>query len=292
MNKNNNIFNIFIWVYILLICYIIYNKYSFELFDFSILNYEIDNIKYVEKNEDEFNDILRKIKGKAKTYYSNIVLITSKIIVSSRRFDYAKNRSIYSTETRYEQTFDTIESIRKKIPDACIFLIDNSNLDIYMYNKLNDLCDVFINPINDKKLKYYTDKNLYKSIAEGYQIMYFLDLFKQLDIKFDRFFKISGRYYLNDTFNYNKYVNNNIIFSNNNKWGIFYYTCFYMIPYSKFNLYENSYKILYNNIKNTELVQNSIEFILPQLIGFENIKLVNHLGVTQRIAVRDEISDI
>ena len=65
-----------------------------------------------------------------------------------------------------------------------------------------------------------------------------------------------------------------------------------MIPYSKFNLYEKSYKILYNNINNTELVENSIEFILPSLIGFENIKLVDHLGVTQRIAVRDEISDI
>ena len=292
MDKNNNIFNIFIWVYILLICYIIYNKYSFELFDFSMLNYEIDNIKYVEKNNEEFNDILSKIRQKTKTYYPNIVLITSKIIVSRIRFDYVENRSIYSTETRYEQTLDTIESIRKNIPDVCIFLIDNSNLDIDMYNKLNKLCDVFINPINDKKLKYYTDRNIYKSIAEGYQIMYFLDLFKQLDIKFDRFFKISGRYYLNDTFNYNKYLNNDIIFSNNDKWGIYYYTCFYMIPYSKFNLYEKSYKILYNNINNTELVENSIEFILPSLIGFENIKLVDHLGVTQRIAVRDEISDI
>jgi hypothetical protein len=161
-----------------------------------------------------------------------------------------------------------------------------------MYNKLNRLCDVFINPINDKKLNYYTDKNLYKSIAEGYQIMYFLDIFKQLDIKFDRFFKISGRYYLNDTFNYNKYLNNDIIFSNNDKWGIYYYTCFYMIPYTKFNLYENAYKIIYNNIKNIELVQNSIEYILPHLIGLDNIKLVDYLGVTQRIAIRDEISDI
>ena len=276
MDKNNNIFNIFIWVYILLICYIIYNKYSFELFDFSMLNYEIDNIKYVEKNNEEFNDILSKIRQKTKTYYPNIVLITSKIIVSRIRFDYVENRSIYSTETRYEQTLDTIESIRKNIPDVCIFLIDNSNLDIDMYNKLNKLCDVFINPINDKKLKYYT------------KIISIVNIYNE----FDRFFKISGRYYLNDTFNYNKYLNNDIIFSNNDKWGIYYYTCFYMIPYSKFNLYEKSYKILYNNINNTELVENSIEFILPSLIGFENIKLVDHLGVTQRIAVRDEISDI
>jgi hypothetical protein len=292
MDKNNNLFNIFIAIYIVLICYIIYNKYTFELFDFSMLNYDIDNIKYIDKNTEEFNDILSKIRGKTRTYYSNIVLITSKIIVSSKPFSYVENRSIYSTETRYEQTLDTIESIRKKIPDSCIFLIDNSNLDRDMYNKLNELCDVFINPIYDKKLKYYTDRNIYKSIAEGYQIMYFLDLFKQLDIKFDRFFKISGRYYLNNKFKYNKFLSNNIIFSSNNEFGIFYYTCFYMIPYTKFNLYENSYKILYNNIKNTELVENSIEFILPQLIGFENIKLVNRLGVTQRIAVWNEVVDI
>ena len=95
MDKNNNLFNIFIWLYILLICYIIYNKYSFELFDFSMLNYEINNINNVEKNEEEFNDILKNIRKKIKTYYPNIVLITSKIIVSSTRLDYVENRSIY-----------------------------------------------------------------------------------------------------------------------------------------------------------------------------------------------------
>ena len=265
---------------------------------FNNLNYNINNSSYLinRLNNEEFNYILNKSKLKVKSNYTNIVLITSKIIVSRNIFSYISTRSIYSIETRYKQTIETIESIRKNIPDVCIFLIDNSNFEnryIYMHNELNKLCDIFINPLNNKELNYYTDINKYKSIAEGYQIMYFLDIFNQLNIKYDHFFKISGRYYLNNSFDYNNYKTNDIIFSNDRKLSmLYYYTCFYMIPYSKFILYVNAYKIIYNNIENTELIEQNIEYVLPMLIKLKNIRLIDNLGVTQRIAVRDEISDI
>jgi hypothetical protein len=65
-----------------------------------------------------------------------------------------------------------------------------------------------------------------------------------------------------------------------------------MISYSKFDLYVNAYKILYNNINNERLIEQNIEYILPMLIKLDNIKLIDNLGITQRIAVRNEISDI
>ena len=265
---------------------------------FNNLNYNINNNSYIinRLNDDEFNYILNKSKLKVKSNYTNIILITSKILVSRNIFSYISIRSIYSIENRYKQTIETINTIRKNIPDVCIFLIDNSNFEngyIYMHNELNNLCDVFINPLHDSELYYYTNVNKYKSVAEGYQIMYFLDIFNQLNIKYDHFFKISGRYYLNDSFNYDNYKTNDIIFSNDRKLNVlYYYTCFYMIPYSKINLYIYAYKIIYNNIKNIELIEQNIEYVLPMLIKLENIRLIDNLGVTQRIAIRDEISDI
>jgi hypothetical protein len=267
---------------------------------FLTLNYNInsDNNKYIidRSKNDEFKYILNKVKSNIKLYYTNVVLITSKIIVSRNIFSYIFKRSIYSIEERFKQTLDTIKSIRKYIPDACIILIDDSNFEngyIYINTELNNLCDIFINPLNDKDLHYYTNVNKYKSIAEGYQIMYFLDIFNNLNIKFKNFFKISGRYYINDTFNYNNYTDNNIIFSYDKKLDfIYYYTSFYMIPYSKFDLYVNAYKVLYNNKNNEDLIGNNIEYILPHLIELKNIKVLNNLGITQRIAVKNEISNI
>jgi hypothetical protein len=265
---------------------------------FSDISYTVDdNLHIIDRhNDDEFKYILNKAIRKVKPYYSNIVLITSKIIVSNNSFSYVQKRSIYTIETRFKQTIETIESIRKNIPNACIFLIDDSNFEksfVYMHSKLNDICDVFINPLTDSNLSYYTNVNKHKSIAEGYQIIYFLDIFNKLNIKYDRFFKISGRYIINNSFNINTYITNNIIFSHDQKLNfLYYYTCFYMIPYQKFNMYTNAYKILYINKHNEEFIENNIEFILPMLLKLENIKLIHNLGITQRIAVRDEISDI
>jgi hypothetical protein len=301
MDKNNNLFKFIICIYLIIIGYIIYINYNNESYNndvFSSLDYNISDNKYVinRNDDDEFKNIVSNVQSKINSHYSNIVLITSKIIVSENSFSYVPNRSAYSIETRYNQTIDTITSIRTYIPNTCIFLIDNSNFDekyIHMHNKLNEICDFFINPLNNTELDYYTNINKYKSIAEGYQIIYFLDVFNQLNVKYDRFFKISGRYYLNNSFNINNYLSNNIIFSKDLSLNyIYYYTCFYMIPHDKFKMYVDAYKIIYLNINNIDFIQNDIEYNLPQLIKLENIKLIPELGVTQRISVSGQESNI
>ena len=269
------------------------NRYIFDE-----LNYDIDYNRYIidRSTDNEFYNIVKKTKLQIKSIYKNVVLITSKIIVSNNAFSYTKTRSIYSTEQRLLQTKNTIKTIREKIPNVCIFLIDNSEFnDKYKYinNELENICDVFINPVNNIELNYYTNVNKYKSIAEAYQIIYFLDLFNKLDIKYDQFFKISGRYYINNTFNYNNYVTDKIIFANDKNLDFMYcYTSFYMIPSLKFNSYFNAYKVIYNNRHNEKLVEQNIEYILPMLLKVKNIKIVANLGITQIIAVRHEISNI
>lgn len=307
MNKNN----IFFLVLLLIIIIGIYNRNISEFYSADNINYSDDKhsiflkIKYdinndktiIDRSDDnEYRYILNKTINKLKSYYPNIVLVTSKIIVSNNSLSYISHRSIYTSETRFKQTLETIESVRRYIPNACIFLIDDSDFEkeyIYMSKKLNDICDVFINPLTDTDLHYYTNVNKYKSIAEGYQIMYFLDIFNNLNIKFDRFFKISGRYFINNSFDINKYMTNTIVFSPDlTKGYTYYFTCFYMFPYEKFQLYVDAYKILYINKDNENFIQHEIEFILPMLLKLENITIVNKLGITQRIAVWDIINDI
>jgi hypothetical protein len=294
MDKNNIFIIICLFLFIGLINLIIEKNNRVKK---PILNIIDDFNSIIDRtNDSEFNYIVNKIKRNTKSSYSNIILITSKIIVSRNTFSYVNNRSIYTIETRFKQTIETIESIRKYIPDVCIFLLDDSNFEkgfIYMHTKLNDVCDIFINPINNKELHHYTNVNKYKSIAEGYQIIYFLDILNQLDIKYDRFFKISGRYFINKTFDYNNYLTDDITFSKKMDVDIIYYnTSFYMIPYSKFKLYRNAYNILYKNKDKEHIIENNIELLLPTFIQFENIKLITNMGITQRIAVWNEISNI
>src|SRR4051812_39694939 len=102
----------------------------------------------------------------------NITIINSKIIVSDNPFSYTTTRSIYSTEERYKQTIDTINSVKKYIPNNFIIMIDNSDLNNEMKNYFIENVDIFINPYNNIYLKYDTDNNECKAISELSQIKF------------------------------------------------------------------------------------------------------------------------
>lgn len=222
----------------------------------------------------------------------NIVLVTSKIVVSNNPFTYSKTRSIYSTSERYQQTLETINSIRKKIPDSFIVLLDNSILEKDLISTLENCVDKFINIIDDDILNYYTNECKFKAFGDIYQQIKFFDSFlKYIDTSnIINFFKISGRYIVNDNFDYELYNNDNTVIKKN-KLVLdreYYYTCFYKI--SKCTLH-NYFLDLKNIIENKEKYQNlDCEVIIGNLcMKYQNIKVINTLGITQRIAVVDEI---
>ena len=229
--------------------------------------------------------------------YENVVLITSKIYVSNNKFSYTNKRSIYTKEERYEQTINTINSIKKYIPNVFIVLIDNSIFTENEKDALINNTNIFINH-NDKILDYYTNSNEIKALAELCQIKYALNLINNYNIKFNNFFKITGRYIVNDKFLYDTYA---IIFKNDNtfkrnkslKDRLYYYTCFYKISQNNFNDYVNKIYELYSELvlKPYESTYNVIdlEFLLPSQLPFKEI---NDLGITQYISCFNEISDI
>jgi hypothetical protein len=229
--------------------------------------------------------------------YENIVLITSKIYVSNNKFSYTEKRSIYTKEERYVQTINTINSIKKYIPNVFIVLIDNSAFTENEKDVLINNTNIFIN-YNDKILDYYTNNNEIKAIAELCQLKYALNVINNYNIKFNNFFKITGRYIINNNFLYDIYAKNyknDNIFKKNKliKDRLYYYTCFYKISQNNFNDYVNKIYELYNELvlKSYENIYNVIdlEFLLPSQLQFKEI---NDLGITQFISCFNEISDI
>lgn len=128
----------------------------------------------------------------------NLVLVTSVINAPS-------NLSIHSSEERFLQLKEqTIPSIRKKIPNSFIVLIEGGEMDDFTLNKIET---------TDADHVFYTDvKTLGKSMGEISMINVFLssEKFKVLDDEnsFTEIYKISGRYFLTDEFVYKKLGDN------------------------------------------------------------------------------------
>ena len=111
----------------------------------------------------------------------------------------------------------------------------------------------------------------------------------KLDLKI---YLISGRYVINEKFNYYKLEGNNNIFKKNNSIGIenFYYTSFYKISNKNYN----QYKKCIDDILNENLKINNyepLEVLLSRYLNY-NFELIDNFGITERIAVINYITDI
>lgn len=120
---------------------------------------------------------------------------------------------IYNTEQRTEQTLATIANVKSKIPDAKIFLLEMSGIGLsedqknLLMGKVDHLID-FSTDKNVVGLFNSTDNwDVVKNVTE---VMCFRAALKTLldsgvVFHIDRFFKVSGRYLLNDDFDINYY---------------------------------------------------------------------------------------
>lgn len=125
------------------------------------------------------------------------------------------NYGIYSAAERIKQTLATAQSVRKYIPDATIFLVDNSKVDVQSdesaeFDELLDLVDYYIDNSDDGDIQHF--HNNVSNYDIGKNSMEVLGTIKALQhIALDqtlkaelensnRIFKLSGRYELTDKF--------------------------------------------------------------------------------------------
>ena len=200
----------------------------------------------------------------------NLVIITSVINISSNRLDYTKIRSVFSTHERYIQTMITIECL-SKIKDKKILFIEGSEIDKDYEKTIKNIVDFYINIKNDHQLKAIID-GLSKGRAEATLT---IEALKYVNIeKFDNIFKISGRYYLNDSYEESVFDENVSIFKLSSSSFI---TTFYKINKKDFELYLKTLDRAFSSGKMYEVIFYN---------AFKNIaKEINNIGVAGEVSV-------
>ena len=125
--------------------------------------------------------------------------------------------SAFKAEERFQQTLDTIQSIKDKVPDAYILIYEASETSIKQEykDKFIEQSDLFLEFGNDPYMKslyenLHKDPNSFtfgKSMLECRCLELVLEYMMQHNVFNDvtRVFKLSGRYKLNDYFDINDY---------------------------------------------------------------------------------------
>lgn len=224
----------------------------------------------------------------------NLVIVTSKIITSNKPFSYINIRSKYNSDERYEQTLKSIESIQKHIPNYYIVLFDNSDLSKTQYETLQSKVSCFIHITNNEILNDVTNNNsnkMYGEVAQTREMLNYIETHRK-SLSFNHLFKLSGRYVINKHFKYKKFNNENIVMKRNSSVDReYFYTSFYKIHRSKYEVYRNAIDTIYDGISTHAYDDDELEVLFPKLLNYQFQK-TESLGITQNIAVWDDTSEI
>lgn len=119
---------------------------------------------------------------------------------------------IYNTQERLVQTLRTCRSIKSKVPDCTVYVLDGGykNISDDYGNELRNYIDKFYNFSENRNVinvQQIDNHDVVKNFIELYMYSTFLnDYDKQISENHRRVFKISGRYRLNDNFNFEDHL--------------------------------------------------------------------------------------
>jgi len=204
----------------------------------------------------------------------NLVLIISLLKTSESPLSYTNIRSIYSIEERFQQTLITIESVKNYIPNCHIVLLEASqNIEQYD-DKFKKIVNEYYN-FNYNKEVIYSTESQHKGLGEAKMMLEYI-MYNDIS-KFSSLIKISGRYYLNNTFEYKHFTNTNNIFRSldNRK----------VVSTRLYKINSDYFTEFMDNLKKsiTPLQEGkSIEHVFYLLMKYTHI---NHLGLSGNISV-------
>lgn len=155
---------------------------------------------------------------KPKISGENVVVITSVINIQP-------DRSVLSRETRFNQTLNSIQSIRKNIPRAIIVLMEVSGLSREQALVLSERVDYLVLCENDSGIQKEHGKN--KTLGEYALIQTAVSMIK----KWKNLFKLSGRYKFSEGFSLEKLNLNKFNFKVGGNDNLAVHTTFYNIPF-------------------------------------------------------------
>lgn len=181
----------------------------------------------------------------------HLICICSAICTVNTPLDYTSTRSHFTHHQRYEQSLQTIEKIREKIPNAYIVFMEGTKIGTDMVEVIKAKADYFFDA---SSLNWVVDNvnSPYKSLGEISTILSYLlsNHFKDNKNNFISLSKISGRYIPNDSFVLDVIPNKIIAkVSFNPQYHSVEYmsTLFYTVPMDMFNDFVEACIICYND---------------------------------------------
>ena len=209
---------------------------------------------------------------------NNLILITSVINTPNLPLSYSNTRSVFSRKERFIHTKKTIESIRTKIPNNKIMIVECTDFDEEEQKYFNQNCDYVLNLWNNIELHNYIF-GISKSLGEGTMTIAALKYIKELQLEYNYLYKISGRYWLNENFKIENIQHNIFKRINKNENNIF--TALYKIDKKTVE------KLIFFLINNIENMKKCIGFevLMAQFVKKIDKKLVDIIGLSGFVTV-------
>lgn len=244
-----------------------------------------DNYSIIYNQSLKYN-IIDKVKNIETIFDKNInnknlIIITSVLNISKNKLSYYHTRSVFDIHERFEQTKKTIKTIKKYIPNCFIIFCECSNLKYYkhMESFLQNEVDYYSNYYNNLEIKNNIN-SLYKGLGEISLMLQAFDYINKYNLVFDNIFKISGRYFLNDDFNYNIYSNDNnqfVLWDNNFN---SYASLFYKIKYRYLSLLKNCFHSFLDKLKHGETLEILLNQYFNKNLEYKNITILDKHNIS------------
>jgi thymidylate synthase len=208
----------------------------------------------------------------------NIVLITSIINTPNTTLSYSSIRSVFNRKERFEQTKKTVESIKLRLKNHRIMIVECTDFNDEESEFINKNCDYVLN-LWDKKELHTNIFGPSKSLGEGTMTIEALKYIEELNIEYLYLYKISGRYWLNHNFKIDDVANNVFKMIKNDANNIF--TALYKINK------DTSDKLLFFLNSNIEKMFNCIgyEVLMAQFVRNIDKTLVDIIGLSGFVTV-------
>ena len=218
----------------------------------------------------------------------DIFIITSTINTGNKGWTYINTRSIFTPQERYEQTLETIKSIKKHHENCWIILSEASFIPPEQVETLSKEVDAFLHLYNDQEIIDSCILSNKKGLGELVILKKTFDyIIQNPNILFisERIYKISGRYSLNEKYDEKNFSKSCYTFQRNNNVSNSFNTVLYSFPCFFLQDFIN---VLYKSIKYYSTVYSvSVEDILGKNLDPKHI--VEILGVQGLCATGDKI---
>lgn len=262
----------------------IIEKMKYLYFDNLNKNYSIiykESLKY---------NILDKIKNfesliEKHINNKNLIIITSILNISKNELSYYHIRSVFDIYKRYEQTLKTINSIKKYIPNCFILFCECSDLTNYndIQENIEQNVDQFLNFNNNSSVKNEVNSQ-YKGSGENSILLEAIKYINNKNLIFDNVFKISGRYYLNDDFDFKLYNNNYNQFTLWDNNFNSYASLFYKIKFKYLNLLHTCFTYFIDKLKNGEALEILLNKYFNQYMNYQNITILDKMNISGNLS--------